>query len=148
MTKRKGINILLVLLAAVAVLALSFVGARMGMASRAEAESAAEIPDAYSGIILAGYDRIKLRAEQKEQSVYFYNPQENECFLVFSLLLDGEELCSSGFLAPNTKVETVRLSKTLPAGEYADAVLRYSCYDLYTQRELNGAEIAVKLEVK
>ena len=117
MTKRKGINILLVLLAAVAVLALSFVGARMGMASRAEAESAAEIPDAYSGIILAGYDRIKLRAEQKEQSVYFYNPEENECFLVFSLLLDGEELCSSGFLAPNTKVETVRLSKALPAGE-------------------------------
>ena len=120
----------------------------MGMASRAEAESAAEIPDAYSGIILAGYDRIKLRAEQKEQSVYFYNPEENECFLVFSLLLDGEELCSSGFLAPNTTVETVRLSKALPAGEYADAVLRYSCYDLYTQRELNGAEIAVKLEVK
>lgn len=148
MTKKKGINILLVLLTAAAVFALSFIGARMGMAGRVKADSVAEIPDAYSGIILAGYDRITLRAGQQEQSVYFYNPEENECFLVFSLLLDGEELCNSGFLPPNTKVETVRLSKMLPTGEYTNAVLRYSCYDLYTQRELNSAEIAVKLEVR
>lgn len=147
MIKKKITRIAFLLLAAVAVFALSFMGARIGTARQAATENTEEIPDAYSRIVLAGYDKIKLRAGQKEQPVYFYNSEENRCFLVFSLLLDGEELCNSGFLAPNTKVETVYLSKELTAGEYADAVLRYSCYDLYTQRELNGAEIAVKLEV-
>lgn len=148
MTKKKFTNILLALFAVAVIFGVSFIGARIGAASRTEAEREAEIPEAGSSIVLAGYDKIRLRAGQKEQSVYFYNSEENECFLVFSIFLEGEELCSSGFLAPNTKIEKVSLSKSLPAGEYSDAVLRYSCYDLYTQRELNGAEIAVKLEVK
>ena len=148
MTKKRFTNIFLALFVAAVIFGVSFIGARIGATSRTETEREAEIPEARSSIVLAGYDKIRLRAGQKEQSVFFYNSEGNECFLAFSIFLEGEELCSSGFLAPNTKVESVRLSKPLPAGEYSDAVLRYSCYDLYTQRELNGAEIAVKLEVR
>lgn len=148
MTKKRLTNIFLALFAVAVIFGVSFIGARIGVASRTETEREAEIPEAGSSIVLAGYDKIRLRAGQKVQSVFFYNSEENECFLVFSIFLEGEELCNSGFLAPNTKVESVHLSKHLPAGEYNDAILRYSCYDLYTQRELNGAEIAVKLEVR
>ena len=147
MTKKKAVYISFWLLAVIMVFCVSFIGARIGATGRAMEEDTKELQDAYSSIVLAGYDRIKLRAGQKEQSVYFYNSEHNKCFLVFSLLLDGEELCRSGFLPPNTKIEQVTLSKSLAAGEYDNAILRYSCYDLYTQRELNGADISVKLEV-
>lgn len=71
MTKKRFTNIFLALFVAAVIFGVSFIGARIGMAGRVKADSVAEIPDAYSGIILAGYDRITLRAGQQEQSVYF-----------------------------------------------------------------------------
>lgn len=151
MTKKKASILALVLFVAVAVFGLSFMGARMGTASKeTTAEKAEEEQplNACQSISLPGYDVIKLRAGRTEQSVYFYNPAGNRCFITFSVILDGKELYTSGMLAPNTKIESIALSTPLPTGNYDNALLRYSCYDLYTQRELNGAEIAVKLEVE
>lgn len=148
MTKRKITHITLLLLAAVAVFALSFIGARMGLtSSRATAESEDPSP-AVPSIVLPGYDVISLKAGQTEQEVYFYNPKSNRCFLEISVLLDEETLYTSDWMAPNTKIERISIEKSLLRGSYDGAVLRYSFYDLYTQRELNGAEVAVKLEVE
>lgn len=151
MTKRKAAACTLALLAVVVVFGVSFIGARIGIASRgpAQAESlAAEPLNACQNIALAGYEEIKLMANQTGQEVYFCNPEQNTCFITVSLLLDGEELYSSGMLAPNTKVKRIDLARPLPSGSYSGAELLYNCYDLYTQRELNGASVAVKLEVE
>lgn len=147
MIKKKITSIALLLLAAVVVFALSFIGARVGLTSSRAAESD-DLSPAAPSIALPGYDEISLKADQTEQEVYFYNPKSNRCFMEFSLLLDGETLYSSDRIAPNTKIEYITIAKPLSRGSYTGAILQYSCYDLYSQQELNGAEVAVNLEVE
>lgn len=147
MIKKKITSTALLLLAAVAVFALSFIGARVGLTSSRAAESD-DLSPAVPSIALPGYDEISLKAGQTEQEVYFYNPKGNRCFMEFSLLLDGETLYSSDRIAPNTKIENITIAKPLSRGSYTGAILQYSCYDLYSQQELSGAEVAVNLEVE
>lgn len=147
MIKKKITCIALLLLAAVAVFALSFIGARLGLTSSGAAESD-DLSPAVPSIALPGYDEISLKAGRTEQEVYFYNPKGSRCFMEFSLLLDGETLYSSDRIAPNTKIENITIAKPLSRGSYTGAILQYSCYDLYSQQELSGAEVAVNLEVE
>lgn len=137
------------ILALAAVFAVSYIGARIGTGAKSETTTEAEQAEpleASQSIAIPGYDVIRLAAGQTQQSAYFYNPDSNTCFFIVSLCVDGAELYVSPMLAPNTQIENICLAEPLSAGFY-DAVLMYSCYDLYTQKELNGAEIAVKLEV-
>ena len=145
MIKKKITRIALLLLAAVVVFALSFIGARVGLTSSRAAAESDDLSPAAPSIALLGYDEISLKAGQTEQEVYFYNPKSNRCFMEFSLLLDGETLYSSDRIAPNTKIT---IARPLSRGSYTGAILQYSCYDLYSQQELNGAEVAVNLEVE
>lgn len=138
---------LLILLVIAAAFAASYFGARLGAPNSTEAADETQPLEANQSIILAGYDVIRLDAQETDQKVYFYNPDKNNCFIVISLIVDGVELYASDMIAPNTKIDSITLSQPLTAGIYDDAVIRYSCYDLYTQRELNGTDIAVKLEV-
>ena len=137
----------LAVLSAAAIFGASFAGVRVGMGARSGTEKAAEPKSESRYIEMPGYDVLRLSAQQKEQQVYFYNPAENECFIEISLSLDGKELYASELIPPNTKIEQIDIAEPLEPGSY-DGSIRYSCYDLYTQRELNGAEIAVELEVE
>lgn len=145
---KKPIKPLLILLAIAAAFAISYFGARLGALNSTEAAADEVQPlNANQSIILAGYDVLKLDAQETAQSLYFYNSDKNNCFIVFTLIVDGAEIYVSDMIAPNTKIDSIILSQPLTAGIYDDAIIRYSCYDLYTQRELNGTDIAVKLEV-
>ena len=145
---KKFIKPLLILLVIAAAFATSYFGARLGAPNSTEAAADETQPlEANQSIILAGYDVIRLDAQETDQKVCFYNPDKNNCFIVISLIVDGVELYTSDMIAPNMRIDSITLSKPLTAGIYDDAVIRYSCYDLYTQRELNGTDIAVKLEV-
>ncbi len=129
----------------------AFVGARFGGGNSPEpGPAAAETQPQNIGdnIAIPGYDVIRLKAHKTEQSVYLCNPEQNHCFFVISLLCDGAEVFKSGMMPPNAKAETITLTQPLEAGSYENAIVRYACYDLYTQRELNGAEIAIRLEVE
>lgn len=148
---KKIIKPLLILLALAAVFAVSYCGAHLAMSMSSTVKTAAEEAtplEATESIIIAGYDVLNLKAQQTDQNLYFYNSDKNKCFIVFALIVDGKELYTSDMIAPNTKIDNISLSQPLAAGVYYDAVIRYTCYDLYTQRELNGADIAVKLEVE
>ena len=140
---------LLILLVIAAAFAASYFGARLGIPNSSTEAAADETQplEATQSIILAGYDVIRLDAQETDQKVYFYNSDKNNCFIVISLIVDGVELYASDMIAPNTKIDSITLSQPLAAGVYDDAVIRYYCYDLYTQRELNGTDLAVKLEV-
>ena len=151
MTKRKTAAFAFAVLAAVAAFGLSFAGARMGAASGEPTQTEnvdAEPLNTCQNIALAGYEEIRLKANKTEQDVYFCNSEQNNCFITVSLLLDGEILYNSEMLAPNTKIDRIDLARVLSPGSYDGAELRYNCYNLYTQRELNGATVAVKLEVE
>ncbi len=140
----KGVLIFFVIAAA---FASSFIGARLGTANR-ETAADEQLLNATENIALAGYDVLHFSANQTEQDVFFYNSQKNRCFLIVSIILDGQEIYTSQMLAPNTKIENISLSNPLPVGVYENAIIRYSCFDLYTQRELNGTDIDIKLEVE
>lgn len=107
MTKKRLTNIFLALFAVAVIFGVSFIGARIGAASRTETEREAEIPEAGSSIVLAGYDKIRLRAGQKLQSVFFtilkktnaslyfpYSLKERNCAtLVFWLQIQKLKVC-------------------------------------------------------
>lgn len=152
---KKVFVLLSALLAIAAVFLDAFMGARLGAgigpeaaADGADTEETTEPLEAGRGIAIPGYDEIRLKANETEQTVYFHNPDQNNCFFVISLMIDGIEIYKSEMIAPGAKIESISLSAPLYAGSYSGAVLSYSCYDLYTQQELNGAEMPVKLEVK
>lgn len=152
----KKVSILLsALLAVAAVFSAAFMGARLGAGigpkaavDGADTEETAEPLEAGQGIAIPGYDEIKLKSRETDQTVYFHNPAQNHCFFVISLIIDDMEIYRSEMIPPGAKIESISLSAPLYAGSYSGAVLSYSCYDLYTQQELNGAEMPVKLEVE
>ncbi len=111
MIKKKITRIALLPLAAVAVFALSFIGARVGLTSSRAAAESDDLSPAAPSIALPGYDEISLKAGQTEQEVYFYNLKSSRCFMEFSLLLDGEPLYSSDRIAPNTKIPLRRFAR-------------------------------------
>lgn len=157
MTKKKIVgSVLLVLLVYAAVFAASFFGAHIG-AGKNNAEAAAEASidpaaDTATGnqrsIAIPGYEVLQLKAQQTEQSIYLYNPAGNSCIFVIALYLDDIMLFETAPIDPGAEVNNISLLQRLPAGTYEGATLRYSCFDCADPtRELNGADISLKLEV-
>ncbi|NCU27086.1 hypothetical protein EOM86_10265, partial [Candidatus Nomurabacteria bacterium] len=77
-------------------------------------------------IIIPGFAQLTFKAGAKEQNVQLYNPKDNNCYFIISILLaDNTELFQSELLAPGSSLTKIKLSKTPKPGIY-DAVLRYS----------------------
>lgn len=110
--------------------------------------AANETPPADGGqIAIPGYETLYFLAGRTRQSVDFSNPKENACLFRLSLALDsGETLWTSENLKPGKSVKTLTLSRPLNAGEYV-ATLKYDCFSLTDNTPLNGAEIALTIEV-
>ena len=98
-------------------------------------------------IDIPGYEAITLQAGTAQQSVNLYNPEQNSCYFKISLLLaDGTVLWQSDLVAPGKAIYELTLAEPLPAGEYADAVLKYECFAMdEAQTPLNGSEIKLTL---
>ncbi|MDD2955778.1 MAG: tRNA (uracil-5-)-methyltransferase [Oscillospiraceae bacterium] len=100
------------------------------------------------GIAIPGFEMMSLKAGVLEQTVGFFNPEQNNCyFRIRFSLSDGTELYQSGMIKPGQHLETVELSRTLEAGTYKDATLRYECFALDSLAPLNGAETILNVEV-
>ncbi|SDW15282.1 hypothetical protein SAMN05216391_102133 [Lachnospiraceae bacterium KHCPX20] len=112
-------------------------------------------------ISIPGYESLEFKAEKEEQSVDFYNPDENTCFFRISLVLkdetdttNGEEgnageetvLWSSEMIEPGEHVKSIKLSKELESGEYT-ATLKYECFRLQDKTPLNGSNVELTLNV-
>lgn len=98
-----------------------------------------------SSIAIPGYDVIPMKADQIDQQVNFYNPEQNSCYFKLTLTLeDGTVLWESDLLEPSKAFYDIQLKQTVKAGTY-NASLSYQCFSLAEQKELNGAKIAVKL---
>ncbi|MCD7957109.1 MAG: tRNA (uracil-5-)-methyltransferase [Lachnospiraceae bacterium] len=100
-------------------------------------------------IDIPGYGSITLKAGETEQSVNFYNPEQNTCYFRMTLLLsNGTQLWQSGLIEPGQGLYEITLEQTLEAGEYEEAVLKYECFAMDDDRTpLNGSEIKLTLNV-
>lgn len=151
-----GVVVLALILSASAGFA-SYYGANRGLQEAAEPpteDQSEEIAPAVEttqvnsdSISIPGYEVIHLKADQKEQSVFLYNPARNQCYFTVALLVDGVELFRTERLEPGAELSTVTMKQKIPAGTYENAKLRYSCFDLKTMKELNGADVMLRLEV-
>ena len=99
-------------------------------------------------ISIPGYDTLRMKADQREQQIHFYNPEGNKCYFMITLYLpDGKEIYRSDLIAPGQAVSQIRLISEVSAGIYGDATLMYSCYALDTLQSMNGASVKITLEV-
>lgn len=100
-------------------------------------------------IDIPGFGSISLQAGATEQSVNFYNPEQNTCYFRMSLLLsDGTELWKSDLVEPGKAIYNITLNQTLETGEYENAILKYECFAMNEeQTPLNGSEIKLTLHV-
>ena len=84
-------------------------------------------------------------------SVDFYNPEENAglYYLTYKLSLadTGEVLYESNAIPPGKHIQSITLSRALPAGTY-DAVIHVQPYRISDETPTNNAEMETKLIVK
>ena len=116
-------------------------------------EAGAEIPESVPAetdgyISLPGFEKMTFRAQTTRQTVKLYNPEQNNCYFLASIILpDGREVYRSEMLAPGDTVSDIQVNAPLPVGTYANTVLQYSCYDLKNLQTMTGASIKFTLEV-
>lgn len=105
---------------------------------------------AFALIAIPGYKSLSLKAGQTEQSVNLYNPAENECYFVMTLLLpDGTQIWKSKMVEPGKGLYEITLDQPVEAGTYENSTLKYECYRMDEElTPLNGSEIRLTLEVK
>ena len=99
-------------------------------------------------IDIPGFDAITLKAGATTQAVNLYNPEQNTCYFRITLLLaDGTQLWQSKMIAPGNGLHEIELTQALAEGEYQDAVLKYECFSMDDQTQLNGSDIKLTLKV-
>lgn len=97
-------------------------------------------------ISVPGYDTFTFKAGKKTQQITLHNPEENTCYFKLSLILeDGTTIWTSDLLEPGMAFTSIELDKTLDKGTYSDVTLKYDCYSLKDQSQLNGAAIKVTI---
>lgn len=107
-----------------------------------------EVENQEATIAIPGFEKVTLNADETKQEVNFHNPEINDCYFKLTLLdPDGSVLWTSDLIEPGKGMYSIELEKTLPAGEYPDAILKYECFSLEDQSPLNGSEINLKLVV-
>ena len=108
---------------------------------------AAATPGSGANIAIPGYEKLDFAAGKTAQTVNLKNPAENACTFVLTLTLEGGETLWTGeALSPGEAFTRITLTKALDAGEYP-ATLHYDCYIIEDNRQLNGAEIQLTIEV-
>ena len=150
MKKIKRLLILVLIIAAVAVFVNEVIINRAvqddGNSVRWDGKQIIRIPNSQNnGISVPGTSDLYLIANQAYQNVNFYNPETNNCFFVFKILIDDTVYWESGNCKPGNGYYEIRLSQELNAGEY-DGFVVINCYSLNGD-PLNTAFLQTKIHV-
>ncbi|MGM9536176.1 MAG: hypothetical protein ACI3VR_13015 [Intestinibacter sp.] len=97
-------------------------------------------------IKIPGYSTITVPADTKDVQITLGNPEGNQCYFKFELLVDGESLYTSDFVQAGYAIENVELEKGLEKGTY-DAVIKITPYSLDKKRQYAGANVRATMEV-
>ena len=103
------------------------------------------------GVAIPGWGSITIPANQQTVSVDFSNPERNEglYYLTFKLILSdtGEVLYESNAVPPGKHIQSITLTRALPAGIYA-AVVHVQPYRMSDETPTNNADMKTTLIVK
>lgn len=97
-------------------------------------------------IKIPGYSTITIPADTKNVKITLGNPEGNQCYFKFELLIDGESLYTSDFVQAGYAIENVELQKGLKKGTY-DAVIKITPYSLNKETQYAGANVRATMEV-
>ena len=102
------------------------------------------------GVAIPGWGSITIPANQQTVSVDFFNPEKNEgrYYLTFKLILSdtGEVLYESNAVPPGKHIQTITLSRGLPAGTY-DAMIHVQPFRMSDETPTNNANMKTTLIV-
>lgn len=99
------------------------------------------------GTKIPGYGTVRLPSGTKDVKMILLNPEGNQCYFTFELVVDGETYFTSNLVEPSKCIEDLALTKPLPKGEYT-ATLKISCYSLdESLTMMNGANVEFELIV-
>lgn len=88
---------------------------------------------------------LNMRAGQLQQTVDFYNPNEN-CYFVISLYLsDGTLIYKSDMIAPSEYITEITLLQPLQRGIYNKCNMVFDCYALDKTTALNGGSTNIEI---
>lgn len=93
---------------------------------------------------------INMAAGQLEQTVDFYNPDENNCYFRISLYLSDDTLLyQSELLKPSEHILDITLNQELEKGIYQNCRLSYGCYTLdESMTPLNSGDVILEINAK
>lgn len=97
-------------------------------------------------ISIPGFEAWTIDAGETKVSTNFYNPEQNNCYFVISVILN-ETIYESKYVKPGQHLYEVELFKAMDAGEY-EATIHYSTYSSIDNSPLNGADVPFVLSVK
>lgn len=101
-------------------------------------------------IQIPGTPTVIFKADTKEQTHIFSNPEGNPCYFKIQIVLDdtGEMIYESNMIPPGYSVQNIKLTKSLSAGTYS-ATINYLTYSFDSElNELNNAVVNTKLVVE
>lgn len=97
-------------------------------------------------ITIPGMTGITMKSGQLQQTVDFYNPEQNACYFVLSLYLSDDTLIyQSDFLAPGEHISEIVLNQALQRGVYGKCRLVYECFTLDNKCGLNTGEVILEI---
>ena len=109
------------------------------------------LTQAEQGVAIPGWGSITIPANQQTVSVDLYNPGKNEglYYLTFKLILSdtGEVLYESNAVPPGKHIQSITLTRALPAGTY-NALIHVQPYRMSDETPTNNAELKTTLIVK
>lgn len=102
-----------------------------------------------NAITIPGMTGLTMKAGQLEQTVDFYNPEQNECYFRISLYLsDNTLIYQSDYIAPSEHVTDISLKQVLECGVYGKCRLVYDCFALEDKSALNSGEVILEINSK
>jgi len=102
---------------------------------------------AITGTKIPGYGTVRLPSGTTDVKMVLLNPEGNQCYFVFELVVDGETHYTSNLISPSKCVEDLTLTKPLKKGAYT-AILKISAYSLDENlTPMNGANVEFELIV-
>lgn len=114
----------------------------------ARSDEEGQAPETKSTISIPGFETLRMRAGTEVQAVRLYNPAENDCYFLITILLpDGTQIFQSDLIPPGEEIKSIHINTLLQAGTYEETQLLYACYSLDDLQALNGASIKFTLEV-
>ena len=97
-------------------------------------------------IKIPGYSTITIPSNTKDVQITLGNPEGNQCYFKFEVVVDGETLYKSDFVKSGYAIKNIELSKGLAKGNY-NAVIKITPYSLDKESKYAGANVKAKMEV-